>query len=159
MAEETESLEVRAERLSKSLEESKEAYCALLELEREQGALIESSDLEGVAERISLKQALLESIQGIDDRLHREHRAWQEVRESAPIELRERLQEQVEGLRAVMARILDLQQSNEQNLRLHGEELSGKLREIQQRKSAHRGYQQRAAKDAYARSKFYDRSS
>ncbi len=159
MTEENESLEVRAEKLSRSLDESREGYCALLELEREQRVLIDSADLEGVAERISRKQTLLESLQCIDERLHRDHRAWQEVRESAPAELREGLQGQVDHLRAVMAQILELQQNNEQNLRLHGEQLSEKLREIQQRKSAHRGYQQRAAKDAYTRSKFYDRSS
>ena len=159
MNEENVSLEQRALRLSESLSESLEAYGRLLGLEREQSGLIDAGDIEGTAGKISEKNELVARIQASDKRLREEHEAWQSVRDSAPANLRERLQGQLEGLQAAMAELMVLQGANEEKLQRFGKEISGKLVEIRKKKTAHRGYQQRMAGDAYQKSKFYDKNN
>ena len=153
------SLEECALSLSKRLAESHEAYSSLLDLEQHQQTLIEAGEIEGTASLIADKQALLSNLQTSDERLQRENKAWQEVRDQATAPLRERLQQQVDDLQAVISQILELQKRNEEALREHGDAINQKLQEIQKQRAAHRGYQHNAAKDAYARSRFYDKSS
>lgn len=145
--------------LSQSLSKSLESYSLLLSLEKEQQTLIENGDLEGAANRIAQKQDLLVAIQNADQNLQEEYKAWQEVRSSAPENLRDRLQEQVDSLQQVISEILAIQKSNEANLHQHAEEIGQKLKDIQQRRTAHRGYQQRAAQDAYGKSRYYDNNT
>ncbi len=145
--------------LSQSLANSLESYSRLLGLEKEQQSLIETGDLEGAATRIAQKQELLAAIQTVDQHLQEEYKAWLEVRSMAPENLRERLQEQVDNLQKVISEILAIQKSNEENLHPHADEIGQKLKEIQQRRTAHRGYQQRAAQDAYGKSRYYDKNS
>lgn len=149
----------RAGTLSACLAESKSAYSVLLDLEKQQQTLIEAESIEGVADKIAEKQAMLSQIQTADKRLHHGLASWQEVKDQAPDALRERLQSQVDLLQSVMSELLDVQRHNEESLKKHGEEISQKLREIQKNKTAHRGYQHRAAEDAYGKSKFYDKTS
>jgi hypothetical protein len=153
------SLEECALTLSQRLAESHALYTRLLALEREQEVFIEQGEIEETAARIDDKQALLSQIQTSDRNLHESNQAWQAVRDQAPGPLRERLQRQVEDLQKAISQILDLQKKNEDKLRQHGDEINRKLQEIRQKRTANRGYQQRAAQDAYGRSKFYDKRS
>lgn len=153
------SLEECALTFSQRLAESLALYNQLLTLEREQAVLIEQGELEGTAAGIDQKQVVLSRIQTSDKRLHETNRIWQEVRSQAPAPLRERLQGQVDALQKVISDILELQKMNEGKLRQHGEDISRRLKEIRNKRTANRGYQQRAAQDAYGRSKFYDKRS
>ncbi|MCA9434635.1 MAG: hypothetical protein KC978_02545, partial [Candidatus Omnitrophica bacterium] len=132
------------------------AYRRLLEIENEQAASIGESNIEAVAAKIDSKNTLLQDLQKIDKDLHEQHLLWQQVREQAPPELRERLQSQVSALQEAMTQLLELQKTNEEELKKHGDEINRKLKEINRGKSAHKGYQQKAATDAYQKSKFYD---
>jgi hypothetical protein len=152
-------IQERALALSARLAESHEAYTALLALEREQNRLIEDSDLDGAAAKIEEKNALIARIQEKDRLLHAENEGWQPYREEAPNPLRDRLREQVDSLGAVMTQLLQIQSENEEKLNAHGDVLSAKLVELQKKKSAHKGYQQRMAGDAYQSAKFYDKNS
>ncbi len=149
------SLEECALILSQRLAESHGLYMRLLTIEREQEVLIDQGQIEETAARIDEKQALLSHIQLSDE----SNKVWQEVRNQAPDSLRGRLQGQVDDLQNAISQILELQKKNEEKLRQHGEEISSKLQEIRMKRSANRGYQQRAAQDAYGRSKFYDKRS
>ena len=108
------SLEEQALALSSCIAESHRAYQELLRLEKEQGELIASEDIEGVAGRIAEKNRLLDAIRVQDERLHQHHIAWQSVRNQAPPALRERLQGQVGELQALMTELLEAQTSNEE---------------------------------------------
>jgi hypothetical protein len=152
-------LEERALALSTCIAESHRAYQGLLELEKEQGCLIASEDLEGAAAKIAEKNHLLATIRACDERLHHQHIAWQSVRDEAPAALRERLQQQVNGLQALMTELLEAQTRNEENLKDHGEAINSKLMDLQKKKAATRGYQQQRAGDAYNKTKFYDSES
>ncbi len=153
------SLEECALTFSQRLAESHDLYNQLLTLEREQAVLIEQGEIEGTAAGIVAKQAILSQVQICDRKLHEANRIWQEVRDQASGPLRERLQGQVDDLQKVISQILDLQKKNEEILRQHGEDISRRLKEIRKKRTANRGYQQRAAQDAYGRAKFYDKRS
>lgn len=152
-------IQERAFALSARLAESRDAYAALLALEQEQNRLIEESDLDGAAAKIEEKNSLLSQIQEKDQLLHAENEGWQPYREEAPSALRDRLREQVESLGALMTKLLQIQSENEEKLTAHGDVISAKLVELQKKKSAHKGYQQRLAGDAYQQAKFYDKNS
>ena len=149
-------LEERALRFSRSLEAARRSYASLFDLERGQAELIEAGDVEGAAEKIDLKKAVLVEIDSADRGLREESGAWAEVRDRAPDPLRERLQKQVEALQGLIRDLLLIQQSNEKKLVEFGEGVGKKLRDLQKERVAHREYQNRLARDAYRRSKFYD---
>lgn len=153
------SLEECALTLSQRLAESHALYTQLFAIEQEQEVSIDQGEIEETAARIDQKQTLISRIQDSDRQLHESNRVWQAVRDQAPHPLRERLQGQVDDLQNVISQILDLQKRNEEKLRQHGAAISQKLQEIRKNRPASRGYQKRAAQDAYGRSKFYDKKS
>jgi SOS response regulatory protein OraA/RecX len=153
------SLERCAYQLSQSLSESRKAYEQWLQLELQEKELVAQEDIDGIAEKISEIQDLLAVVQSIDTKLHDEHTNWQAVRDQAPVGLREHLQQQVDSLQAVIAEILELHKENEDKIREYSTQINQKLQDLQKRRTAHRGYQQRSAKDAYERSRFYDKNS
>ena len=152
-------LQQTATLFSASLAESRTAYEALLDLEREQERLIEDLDFEGAARKISEKHTLLSTIERRVADLQGYHDEWQSERDSAPAALRDHLQSQVEALQEVISAILKVQNSNEEKLKEHSEVINQKLRDIQREKNAHRNYRQQAASRAYDQSKFYDSTS
>lgn len=159
MPEMEEPLESRALQLSRCIEESRRAYSALLEIEREQRQLIDQQELLKTAEKIDEKRSLLEEIEIRGKELQAQHEAWQAVRHKAPESLRQHLQEQVQQLQSVISELLNLQKENEEKLNQHGEEIHRKLVEIQKKKSVNFEYQRRRAGDAYGKSGFYDKKT
>lgn len=153
------SLEEQALALSTCIADSHRAYQGLMQLEKEQGELIASEDLEGAAAKIAEKNRLLATIRAHDERLHQQHIAWQAVRDEAPTALRERLQAQVGELQSLMTELLEIQTSNEESLKMHGDSINAKLLDLQKKKAANKGYQQQRAGDAYNKTKFYDKES
>lgn len=152
-------LQKTATLFSVSLAESRDAYNALLDLEKEQQTLIENVDFDGAARKISEKHSLLDTIEKRVADLQIVHEQWQSERDLAPESLRDYLQIQVEALREVISAIIGIQKSNEEKLKEHGEEINRKLRDLQREKNVHRNYRRQVANHAYDRSKFYDTSS
>jgi len=128
-----------AKRLLGSYTIEAEIYQTLLNLAREQGAILEAGDdIDRCAALFSRKDELLRSITRLEAEIEPLKRQW--WRENAGLEARERLNGILDCILATIEAIMDQEQRNEQLLLNRHAEVEADLAHVQRGSAMHHTY-------------------
>lgn len=136
-----------AARLLDSLSRQRDRYASVAGISERQRALLESNDMDALIDLIDQKRRLLLEIESIKKETADLMERWPSLRASAPAETVRGVEAVVEETRALLERILRIEEEDRARFEQGRQERADELRKLQMRKKMRDAYGQKGSAD------------
>jgi len=130
-------------RLHDALVLQRDKYAEVAAMSERQRALLESGDLEGLMSLIEAKRARLEEVESVKRGVADAMQRWPQLRSSCPPEVARRVEAVVEEIRAILEKILRVEEEDRGRFERGRDERAAEIRDLRQRQKLRDAYGQK----------------